>query len=902
MIDDYQDIEKECKEIEKSSENQIKSIKNIFDKINAFHSCIKSLTNNINAIPVLSNTNPFVFLDSSLKNFTNLLDKNQQVIEKWILKPLNNLMNNIKVTTNENLKRLNEIKIDLSGEKTKLNIKKNEFFNFHTQNDKKNNKKKNELEKDEIIFEDAIKENYGQLYKYELDKMNEIIDENNKKYNDILHELNAIYTNSILVVKEALTQFSNIVRNIGETMNMLSLEISNKMESSFDNKEILQALDDEKQNNERRFKKEIIRRFSQEENDHNNNYKINNNFVILENLYNEEESIEDQKYIDDIIEKLIASKEELKSKEISNLLNVLKTKNKKSDSNYSKIFLIKILQACKNNLLYVKNKENFIHFSNIINNICLNDKDETYTFYRVIDISQRVLYKKTFLYKIIRKKNKYFSIKNLWVKISWISLIEKLNKYIKKLKENTKEEKDKKEKKEKKEKEKKENNKNKDTEKKEDKDKEKEKDKLKNFLKKKDLYSNIKDYGKLIKTKSQIKEVNTFSKDIVFKILSNLIPSMLFFKVDNNIIFDIIEEYSKYFDLNEDETEHLKNKVFINNLMKNHKIEKESKIIIALSFAGKFLQFNDFQKIIILNKNIYKKINRKVFLYFNVKMDINKTLAFWNRWLKIDEIKINYKYKDIKNGINISIFQGQITKGRKESKNMEVIEQDLKRTEYIQKNPTYFNAFKSILNCFLITFPFIGYCQGMNCLVSFLYQLLEEDEEKTFFYLCGLQLNTKYHEIFEDEFETLSIFFKVFDYILFIMKPHIYYKFKYNSILPNCYASSWFITLFTEFISFIKKENPPLLIIFIFNKFIVGNWTSIFNFGYMLIELFDQKITQINNENLICYIMNIFEEEKIFDDENFEKCRDVYLKNETIINDDFINKLIDISKYEYCHK
>ena len=894
MIDDYQDIEKECKEIEKSSEIQIKNIKNIFDKINAFHSCIKSLKNNINAIPILSN-NPFVFLDSSLKNFTNLLDKNQLVIEKWILKPLNNLMNNIKFTFNDNLKRLNEIKIDLSGEKTKLNIKKNEFFNFQTQNDKKNNKKKNKLEKDEIIFEDAIKENYGQLYKYELDKMNEIIDENNKKYNDLHHELNAIYTNSILVVKEALTQFSNIVRNIGEIMNMLSLEISNKMESSFDNKEILQALDDEKQNNERRFKKEIIRRFSQEENDYNKNYKINNNFVILENLYNEEENIEEQKYIDDIIEKLIASEEELKSKEISNLLNVLKTKNKKSDTNYSKIFLIKILQACKNNLLYVKNKENFIHLSNIINNICLNDKDETYTFYRIIDISQRVLYKKIFLYKIIRKKNKYFSIKSLWVKISWISLIEKLNKYIKELKEKIKhkEEKDKKEKKEK--------NKNKDTEKKEDRNKEKEKDNLKIFLKKKDLYSNIKDYGKLIKTKSQIKEVNIFSKEIVFKILLNLIPSMLFFNVDNNIIFDIIEEYSKYFDLKEDETEHLKNKVFINNLMNNQKNEKESKIIIALSFAGKFLQFNDFQKIIILNKNIYKKINQKVFLYFNVKMDINKTLEFWNRWLKIDEIKITYKYKDIKNGINISIYQGQITKERKELKNMEVIEQDLKRTEYIQKNPTYFNAFKSILNCFLITFPFIGYCQGMNCLVSFLYQLLEEDEEKTFFFLCGLQLNTIYHEIFEDEFETLSIFFKVFDYILFIMKPHIYYKFKYNSVLPNCYVSSWFITLFTEFISVIKKENPPLLIIFIFNKFITGNWTSIFNFGYMLIELFDQKITQINNENLIYYIMNIFEEENIFDDENFEKCKNIFLKNENIINDDFINKLIDISKYEHYH-
>ena len=101
--------------------------------------------------------------------------------------------------------------------------------------------------------------------------MNEIIDENNKKYNDLQHELNAIYTNSILVVKEALTQFSSIVRNIGETMNLLPLEISNKMESLFDCKEILQALDDKKQANERRLKKEIIRRFSQEENNYNKN-------------------------------------------------------------------------------------------------------------------------------------------------------------------------------------------------------------------------------------------------------------------------------------------------------------------------------------------------------------------------------------------------------------------------------------------------------------------------------------------------------------------------------------------------------------------------------------------------------------------------------------------------------
>ena len=123
------------------------------------------------------------------------------------------------------------------------------------------------------------------------------------------------------------------------------------------------------------------------------------------------------------------------------------------------------------------------------------------------------------------------------------------------------------------EKDKKEKNKNKDkeSEKKEDKikEKEKEKDNLKNFLKKKGIFSNIKEYGKTIKTKSQIKEINEFGKETVFKILLNLIPSMLFFKVNNDIIVDIIEEYSKDFNLKEDEIQHLKNIALTNILLKN---------------------------------------------------------------------------------------------------------------------------------------------------------------------------------------------------------------------------------------------------------------------------------------------------------------------------------------------
>ena len=67
----------------------------------------------------------------------------------------------------------------------------------------------------------------------------------------------------------------------------------------------------------------------------------------------------------------------------------------------------------------------------------------------------------------------------------------------------------------------------------------------------------------------------------------------------------------------------------------------------------------------------------------------------------------------------------------------------------------------------------------------------------------------------------------------------------------------------------------------------------------MLIELCDQKINEMKFDQLISYMMNIFDDEKIFEN---EKYKDIYLKNENIINDDFINKLIEIAKYEYYHK
>ena len=874
-MDDYQDIEKEYKNIDNISRLKINNLKYILDKVNAFQSSITLLNEKINSVPDLQTDNPFAFFDSSLKNFQKLLEKSSLVMQSYVIKPLNNLVNNIKEAVNGNLERLNKIKKELYEENKILINKKNNYFNYNLPND---NKIKNKKKVDRITMK---KENYEELYKIELFKMNKTIDTNNEEYKNIKIELNALNVSCIFGVKESLTHFAYHIKNYSEMLKLLSFEIINKMESKeFDNKDILETLNEKNNKNEKRFKKEELE--INNKNEIISKEKIDNIFL---NKSDCEEENENENFFYHIIRKIFKSEEELESKEINKFYNIFIIKDQKDFIKYSFIFLTKIKEIRRNKIIYVKNKSNFIYVCQILNYLSVNYKNNITIINIIIELSQFICYKNIFLYTKLIVKNQFFNNKTLWKDIFEVSLVTEINKYIKEL-INKKEEKNSKS--------------NKIDEYKED------NYNIIKILKNIDLFKEIKEYQKL--KSNQIKELNKYSIKIVYEILSKLISSASCCQINYSIIEEIIQDYSPEFNLKEEEILYLKNKAKIKDLINYKKKiinEKEdinkSKDIIIISSVSKFVPLNEFPNLLKLNKNIYLNLNKEIFLniFPNNNLLINKNLLFWKKCLNIDKIKIKYMYEDIKSKISISIFEGEINKNKNKVKNMETIELDLYRTSFIQKNPTHFNSFKSILNCFLLTFPEIGYCQGMNYLVSFLYQLLGCDEEKTFYYLCGLMLNTKYHELFEDDFITLQIFFNAFDNFLYIMKPEVYYKFKNNSIFPNFYCSSWFITLFTEYIHIIDKNNLPLLMIFIFNKFVVKNWIAIFIFGISIIEFSYEKIMDYNKEILINYMMNIYTEDKIFDNINYDKFIDIYLKNEKIINEDFMDKLISISKFEY---
>ena len=67
----------------------------------------------------------------------------------------------------------------------------------------------------------------------------------------------------------------------------------------------------------------------------------------------------------------------------------------------------------------------------------------------------------------------------------------------------------------------------------------------------------------------------------------------------------------------------------------------------------------------------------------------------------------------------------------------------------------------------------------------------------------------------------------------------------------------------------------------------------------VILEFCFEKAKSLEKEELIKYIMNLIPEEKIFDNENFEKLKNIYEKNEKFITNTFVDKLIETTKFEY---
>ena len=948
-MNDYNDLMNEYEDVKKEIAEESQNILNAILRVKTFQAGLDLFSDNILIIKD-KKTKYFENIDESIIDFSKKLVSTKNIIENEVNCPLKSLLDSTKDVSLKNLDTFNKIKISLIQERQKLNKTKEDYFNFINKKSSKST-----MNEDENMLFNAKKENFFQLYKYEVNQMNTIIEENNVIYNNMFNELQSwkqIQNNKIKLYFE---KFSKNIEKIGNTFIDYS-------------KEFLKVIKVEKENSSNkdnniknpRFEKVVLEDIEpKEENkietekDKNNNSEsniINDDFADFDIIDKDEikineKEMEDQKnidkkgknkkakgknlniidklkklkksdkepeikkptsgfdefelvadneikidknseeknekFLDDIINKII-SKDELVSQDISELMNLLKMENISTEKLYSYTFLTKLSKMNKKYIINLNNRKNFMHLSNILNDIVINDNSID-ILKLIIEISQIIIYKDLYLFNILRKKNQYLSTKSFWSKLVMEFFINDLNNQVMIITKSQKNTKD--------------NSKG---------DKNKESNiYLLEYIK---ISDKITKYKKL--NAEQKVKLDKFARGNIVNVLTKVIEGMCSFYVKKNIILDVINDFGKIFGFIQEDnnyyyllSEAYLNRNYIYNLkklsLKEKDEEKISKICI-ISNAAKFLPKDNFMNLLHLEKCMTEPIKKNIFKnYLSRDISIDERTRIWGLMLGVREIRKEYNYQEILSGILKSIENNEIKKDSEDAKNIEMITLDVNRTFFKDRSKAkeQQKVLKNVLMTLVHLFKKVGYFQGMNYIAAFFYQIFDFDEEKTFYYMLALQKNTNFKDIFENELALLQSFFEVFKKILKVYIPEMYQHQKNNEISENYYMPPWFLTLFMFTATIFDKKDSPKFIFLIIEDFFLNGWSAIFNAGYTVIKYHKNEIIKLKLDKLLNYMVNNFGKEDA-KNENFENIKKEYIKNSYQINEELISKLLKIASYE----
>ena len=854
--------EEKHKALKKAAEKYSHNLQLVYEKLEIFYYVMNQLKE---ACLKPSLPNPFKTFDHIFKNFSGQLKGVIQPLNQSFLQIIKDLQKKIKDKENFCSEIFNEINEEIKKEEAlkekwqacEKSAGKNKkvgynFFKFFGTED------------DEKKLNEALNESNKYIYNCEIDSIKESLKEKNLKYDSVSDEIYGIIGNNSEIILP-LNLFSNYIKQFVEALGNLYTSIKNQIQ--IQNKNIEGQIEQKNQNlNEKTSEK-----------------KEQNEFIII----GDDDKKENEK-ISKAIENIIYNENKLNMQDIVNIHNLLEINiGSKHKAKTKDIFLSKISDLCSDGIVFIKNEDNFVNLGHILNAIFLQEKS-TSIFSKIISISNHIKYKKKYLYATMRKNNKYFQTETLWMTLINHSFINKINDYIK------------------------DNFQNKNTE----------KDKEKDDIKKKDrdfINSIFKNLGIEKEILSDLKKLNTNQihnlkqdiEDYIVEIISNYIPIMNQYLVTDELLFSILKYYRDKINISNDLIQDFKNQILIIKLNSkqvyaNDKDYQKFKKAIIISESFKFLPLEEHTKFLYLNKALSPKLNKYIFtqifnnIFQSKNMSLDLHIKYLGQYLQIYKVKKIYDYKALKQEKE-TYFKSENIDPVIKKKN-DIIQKDIKRTLFIQNNPTHKDAVESILSTFNYKFRVIGYYQGFNVIVSVLYQLLNCDEEKTFYYFYGLQFNTKYNLVFKDKFALLNILFSVFEKIIKFNIPEILDILKKTKVDLDYFCPSWFTTLFMGTVNIINRQDPPWLLIYFIEKFCINSWSAIFNLGMAILEISYETIIKLEKEEFINCIMKIVDEEKIFDNKNFERCKIIYEKYEKVINEDYVEKLIEIAESEKENK
>ena len=220
-------------------------------------------------------------------------------------------------------------------------------------------------------------------------------------------------------------------------------------------------------------------------------------------------------------------------------------------------------------------------------------------------------------------------------------------------------------------------------------------------------------------------------------------------------------------------------------------------------------------------------------------------------------------------------------------KQRKIIKLDVNRS---CRNQDTRKAIKTVLEVYAYVNKEIGYCQGMNFIVSALH-LVINDQELTYYCLYAFIQKLNMQMVLSDKLIGLKCFLYQFDKLIELKLPKIYKVFVNTESFSCNFASSWFLTAFSGCLL-----DRIEILHEIWDLLLVKGWKIVFEISliflktqqkYILDYYFSENTIHLNSEKIVksgIEIKNLFEvcKQLKISKKHLDKLKDDYSK---IIND-----------------
>ena len=836
------------------------------EEVQSFQKKLNNPKNNALIHPSILLTNligVYTYFQDYIVNIQKLMNK----INYELINPLVEFSSEQSNIYDENLKKLKEISTNYKEYKELLDYSKNNYYklsylakkkDLHLKNNpifKGENNKDDSL--DLLLRDKMMAKNAELFYKYELNRYNQNISDINHQYNDIIQKIQMAEKSRIYFIKASMDKYRNFIGLYNKYINEFIVILQNYINDDIcqkDEKYYIQEIS-KFVNHKTKNRIPLEKFISFNDYFEQNKEKINKNSFDFElsadnkkkTVINDENEL--KSFINHLLNSLLGE-EEINQEQMAKLYLIIK--NKKLDA--ETMIIDCLLNLKTSSVLKFNNLKNLNHLANILSYITLKNSsilEKNFELnFKIIFISEKIYYQyknnnnKAYLSAIL-SKNKYYRSKYFWRSVMELKLAHKLGDHIERLKKIVLPE-------------------------------EKKKGLLSkignkigitNTLHKTSLLSKsrilplIKDYNELEESKVGI--IDKMMIQEMQYIIKESIPNLFKFNFPGNDILDFLTNLSEEFKIPNEQFKFLiiyanvssytiikqlpddekTNKFSIINFTKKDEINKKIKIIYN---SIPYLTNKDFNNLLLVSKQFNIKLKKKIYSYILKKENLDNKirLKIWQNILGVKKIKEKYDYKVVLCNAHHPKIKSQIALDMSRT----VIENDENKEENKNKVINLLYAVSEVNGD-------IQYCQGMNYIGQFLYDVFGEEE--AFYLFVGIFYNTEYSLIIGKDLKKLNVFFYVFKRLISLFEPELSSYLNSCGIDVNFFLPPWFITLFTGSHHYLKpNEDNSKILIRIMDCFINFGWKAMMAIGCAVLHSYENTLMNMNYDDMMQFLIN----------------------------------------------